>query len=334
MRSHPTDGLRFGVIGCSAFGARSMLPVIRDNPATVLTAVASRYRARAEEFAARFGGDAVAGYRNLLARDDVEAVYIALPNALHHEMALAALDRRKHVLAEKPLTTRPEDTAELIRAAATHGLVLRENYGFEHHGQHERVRALVREGHIGRLRHVESSFCYPSVPRDDVRYRPDLGGGALLDVGVYPVRAMQYFLGDDLTVAGAVLRCDPALGVDVAGSFVVHAADGVIATGSFGLEHGFGSRYRLWGSSGQLVVERAFTPPPGHAPTLRIESQNRVEELTLPAEHQLSAGVSAFAAAVGAARAHGRDPGHEQWAGTAAGTAALVARIREVAVRI
>ncbi|WP_119728825.1 Gfo/Idh/MocA family protein [Thermomonospora amylolytica] len=327
-------GLRFGVIGCSAFGARSMLPVIRDNPATLLAAVASRDRAKAESFAGRFGCDAVAGYENLLARDDIEAVYIALPNALHYEMALAALECGKHVLAEKPLTTTVRDTAELIRVAAARGLVLRENYGFVHHGQNRRVRSLVQEGRIGRLRHFESSFCFPPLPEDDIRYRPDLGGGALLDVGVYPVRAMQYFLGDDLTVAGAVLRCDPASGVDVSGGFIAHAPDGVIATGGFGFEHGFGSRYRLWGSTGQLIVERAFTPPPWHAPTLRIVSQDHVEEITLPAEHQLSTGVSAFAAAVDAARVHGRDPHHEEWSATAIRTAALVARIRETALWI
>lgn len=333
-RSGPQNALRFGVIGCSAFGARTMLPAIRDTPGVLLTAVASRDRAKAAAFAERFHCDPVTGYENLLLRQDVDAVYIALPNALHHEAAVAALECGKHVLAEKPLATTVRDTVELTRLAAARGLVLRENFGFLHHGQHRRVRSLVREGRIGRLRHFSSSFCFPPLPGDDIRYRPELGGGALLDVGVYPVRAMQYFLGDDLTVAGAVLRRDPASGVDVSGSFVACSADGVIATGDFGFEHGFGSRYRLWGSTGQLTVERAFTPPPWYAPVLRMVSQDLVEELTLPAEHQLSAGVSAFAAAVGAARAHGHDPHHREWAATAVRTAELVARIGEAAHRI
>jgi dTDP-3,4-didehydro-2,6-dideoxy-alpha-D-glucose 3-reductase len=328
MRTHG-ETLRFGVIGCSAFGARTMLPVIRDNPAALLTAIASRDRSKAEDFAGRFGCEPVVGYQNLLTRDDIEAVYVALPNALHHEMALAALECGKHVLAEKPLATTVQDTVELASVAAARGLVLRENYGFLHHGLHKRVRSMVREGHIGRLQHFESSFCFPPLHEDDVRYRPELGGGALLDVGVYPVRAMQYFLGDDLTIAGAVLRRDPNSGVDVSGGFVAHAPDGVIATGGFGFEHSFGSHYRLWGSTGRLTVERAFTPPPWYAPTLRIVSQDRVEEITLPAEHQLSAGVSAFAAAVDAVRARGHDPHHEEWSATAIRTSALVAHINE-----
>ncbi|MFC4057197.1 Gfo/Idh/MocA family protein [Planomonospora corallina] len=329
------DGaLRIGVLGCSAFGDRSMLPAIRDNPAVRLVAVASRDRARAAAFAEKFRCEPVTGYRNLIRRTDVDAVYVALPNALHHEWARAALEAGKHVLSEKPLAVTVRETVALARLAGERGLVLRENFGFLHHGQHRRVRALLDEGRIGRLRHLEASFCFPPLPDGDVRYRPELGGGALLDVGVYPVRAMQYFLGDDLTVAGAVLRRDPRSGVDVAGGFVAHSADGVIATGNFGFEHGFGSRYRLWGSTGQIIVERAFTPPPWYTPTLRIVSQNHVEELTLPAEHQLNAGLTAFAGAVEAARAHGHDPHHREWAATAVRTAELTARIGEAARRI
>jgi len=325
---------RFGVIGCSAFGARTMLPTLRDHPAVALRAVASRDRAKAAAYAERFGCEPVAGYENLLSRDDVDAVYIALPNALHYETARAALESGKHVLAEKPLTTSAGETAELVRLAAARGLVLRENFGFLHHGQHRRVRSMVDEGRIGRLRHLSSSFCFPPLPEDDIRYRPELGGGALLDLGVYPVRAMQFFLGDELTVTGAVLRCDPVSGVDLSGSFVAYSADGVIATGDFGFEHGFGSRYRLWGSTGQLTVERAFTPPPWYTPTLRIVSQDHVEELTLPAEHQFNACVSAFVAAVDAVRTHGHDPHHREWSATAVRTAELIDHIARIAHRI
>ncbi|XVQ84286.1 Gfo/Idh/MocA family protein [Microbispora siamensis] len=325
------SALRIGVVGCSAFGARTMLPAIRDNPVARLTAVASRNGAKAAAYAARFGCDAVSGYENLLSREDVDAVYVALPNALHHEMALAALESGKHVMAEKPLATTVREVVELARAAGARGLVLRENFAFLHHGQHRRVRSLLQEGRIGRLRHLSASFCFPPLPGTDVRYRPELGGGALLDVGVYLVRTAQFFLGDDLTVAGAVLRRDPVSAVDVSGGFVAGTPDGVIVTGDFGFEHSFGSRYRLWGSTGQLTVERAFTPPPWFAPTLRIVSQDHVEELTLPAEHQYSACVSAFAAAIDATRGQGRDPQHDEWAATATRTAELVAQIGETA---
>lgn len=325
------SALRVGVIGCSTFAERSMIPAIRDTPDTLLTAVASRDRAKAAAFGEKFHCEPVVGYENLLARQDIDAVYIALPNALHYEFAMASLESGKHVLVEKPLTVSVQETVELTRTAADRGLVLRENFGFLHHGQHRRVMSLVREGRIGRLQHFASSFCFPPRPKDDVRYRPELGGGALLDIGVYVVRVTQYFLSGDLTVAGAVLRRDPASGVDVSGSFVASSPDGVIITGDFGFEHSYGSRYRLWGTTGQLTVERAFTPPPWHSPTIRLVSQDHVEELTLPAEHQLSSSVSAFAAAAETARALGYDPQHREWAAAAIRTAELVTDIHETA---
>jgi dTDP-3,4-didehydro-2,6-dideoxy-alpha-D-glucose 3-reductase len=318
--------LRLGVIGCSSFGGRSMLPAIRENPDAVLVAVASRDHAKAAAYASRFDCEPVTGYESLLSRVDIEAVYVALPNALHYELTLAALESGKHVLCEKPLTTSVKETIELVRVAAERGLVLRENVGFEHHGSHRRVKALVSDGRVGRLRHVAASFCYPPMPETDVRYRMELGGGALLDAAFYPIRAMQYFLGDELTVAGAVLRRDSVSGVDVSGSFVAHTPDGVIATGDFGFEHSFAARYRLWGSTGALTVERAFSPPPTFAQTARIVSQDHAEEITLRAEHQLSNGVSAFAAAV-----RGNDSDHERWTTKAIRTAEILASINEVA---
>ncbi|MGC5010641.1 Gfo/Idh/MocA family protein [Streptosporangium sp. DT93] len=326
--------LRVGVLGASAIGWRRMLPAMRDNPATTLAAIASRSAEKAATFAAEFGCEAVVGYEKLLSRQDIDAVYVPLPNALHYEWTRAALESGKHVLAEKPLATTVKETVELTAAAAVRGLVLRENFAFVHHGQHRRARELAGDGRIGRLRHFTSSFCFPPLPATDVRYRAELGGGALLDVGVYPVRAMQYFLGDDLTVVGAVLRRDPVSGVDVSGSAVAASADGVIATVNFGFEHAFGSSYQLWGSSGQLTVERAFTPPAWFVPTLRVVSQNHVEEIALPAEHQYSASAGAFAAAVAVARQKGHDPGHRSWARTAVRTAELVEQIREIAHRV
>jgi dTDP-3,4-didehydro-2,6-dideoxy-alpha-D-glucose 3-reductase len=323
--------IRVGVAGCSAFGARSMLPVLRDHPGVRLCAVASRDPARAAEYAGRFGGEPVTGYATMIARDDIDAVYLAVPNALHHGLARSALLAGRHVLAEKPLTTTAADAADLATLAGDRGLVLRENFGFLHHGQHRRVRELLRDGRLGTLRHAAFEFCFPPLPTTDIRYRPELSGGALLDIGVYAVRAMQLFLGDDVRLSGAALRIDPETGVDVSGSFLACTADGVIGTGSFGFEHTFGSRYQLWGSAGRLTVERAFTPPPGYAPTLRIVSQDRVEELTLPAEHQLRQGVSAFAEAVGEALRQGADPGHRQWAATAVRTAELTERIARIA---
>ncbi|MFF2732209.1 Gfo/Idh/MocA family protein [Streptomyces sp. NPDC058008] len=335
MNSPPHSGpVRIGVLGASSIAWRRTLPALLDAADSTVVAVASREREKAERFAARFGCAAVHGYESLLERDDIDAVYVSVPNSLHHPWVRRLLMRDKHVLAEKPLTTRPADTAALIGLAAERGLVLRENIAFVHHGLHRRVAELVEGGRIGRLRHIDAAFCFPPLPGTDVRYRADLGGGALLDAGLYPVRLAQYFLGDELTVAGAVLRDDPVSGVDVAGSAVLAASTGETVTLSFGFEHGYGARYTLWGSTGRLCVDRAFTPPPAMAPVVRIEEQDHAEEITLPAEHQFAASASSFVAAVLRSRPLGSDPGHGEWARTALRTAELLDGIATSAHRV
>jgi NDP-hexose-3-ketoreductase len=321
--------IRVGVLGASGVSRRRMLPALRDDPGTAIAAIASRDPAKAGRFAAEFGGEAVHGYQALLSRDDVDAVYISVPNALHHRWTAAALAAGKHVLCEKPLTTRAEDTRELLAAAAERQLVLRDNFAFVHHGQHRAVRELIGGGRLGEVRHVSAAFCFPPLPAGDVRYRPDLGGGALLDTGVYGIRLAQLLLGDDLAVAGAALRVDPATGVDVSGSALLTSPGGVMVHAMFGFVHNYGAFYQVWGSAARLTVDRPFTPPAGTAPVLRIDEQNHAEELVLPAEEQYGNGVAAFAAAICA----GWADGHATYAATAERTAEIVDRVALVAVR-
>ncbi|MFC7472622.1 Gfo/Idh/MocA family protein [Actinomadura keratinilytica] len=173
-----------------------------------------RARATAEPYGAR----PVHGYRNLLAMDDIDAVYVPLPAALHHTWAEAALHAGKHVLAEKPLTTDARATARLLRLAEERGLALAENTMFVHHPQHTAVRELLDAGAIGELRSFRAEFTVPRFPADDIRLQPELGGGALWDTGVYPVRAALHLLGPELEAVGAVLTEDPAHGVDTHGA--------------------------------------------------------------------------------------------------------------------
>jgi NDP-hexose-3-ketoreductase len=138
----------------------------------------------------------------------------------------------------------------------------------------------------------------PPRPAGDIRNVPELGGGALLDVGVYPIRAAQLFLGPDLTVAGSVLRHDPRYGVDVAGDALMSTVDGRTAELSFGFRHGFRSMYAVWGSEGRLCVDRPFTSRDDTVPVVRIEDDDGVREVSLAADRQFVNSVAAFAATV------------------------------------
>ncbi|WP_063804433.1 Gfo/Idh/MocA family protein [Streptomyces roseifaciens] len=291
--------VRLGLLGCADIALRRVLPAVARTGGIALTAVAARDAARAAQVAQQYGAVAAAGYAELLERDDVDAVYVPLPSALHAEWTERALLAGKHVLAEKPLTLDAGETARLVDLARSRGLVLMENFMFVHHPQHRRVRQLLDEGAIGELRTLHAAFAIPPRPDDDIRYRADLGGGALFDVGVYPLRAAQLLLGPGLEVTGADLRTDAERGVDVAGSVLLRRHDGVTAHLTFGMEHHYTSRYEVLGSTGRLRLDHAFTPPAGHRPVVVVERQGGVEELELEPFDQVTAAVRALVTSIG-----------------------------------
>ncbi len=290
--------VRMGVLGCASIALRRVLPAMMEAEGIELTAVASRDPAKAREVARRFGCAAADGYDDLLDRPDLDAIYLPLPTGLHAHWASRALAAGKHVLSEKPLSCDHATALGLVNQAKTAGLWLMENYMFLHHGQHEKVRNLIADGRVGELRVFTASFGIPPLDASDVRYRPELGGGALLDVGVYPIRAATYFLGSQLRVVGSLLRLDPTRGVDVAGHALLATPAGVTAELSFGFEHAYRSCYSLWGDQGRLSLDRAFTPPPTWQPLIRIESGDRSEELALPADHQFRNIAESFARSI------------------------------------
>lgn len=290
--------LRFGVLGCAEIARRRMLPAMAADPGTTVTAVAGRDRAKAERTAAPYGAAAVHGYAGLLERDDVDAVYVPLPAALHAEWVERALEAGKHVLAEKPLTTDAVRTGQLLELAGKRGLALRENVMFVHHSQHAAVAGLVRRGVIGGLRSFRATFTIPRLPGTDIRHRPELGGGALFDVGVYPLRAALAHLGQDLRVLGAQLSGGDGDEVDTGGAALLSTSDGVTAQIAFGMDHGYHSGYELHGSLGRISLDAAYTPRADHRPRLVVETRAGAEESLLAADDQVANTVAAFAEAV------------------------------------
>ncbi|MFD9904233.1 Gfo/Idh/MocA family protein [Streptomyces sp. NPDC059063] len=298
MTGRAAAPVRIGVLGCADIALRRMMPAMAARPGVELAAIASRDPARAAEQARRYGCRAARGYAELLDRDDVDAVYVPLPTGLHAEWVAAALRAGKHVLAEKPLTTDVALTERLLDEAAARGLVLMENVMFVHHAQHREVRRLLAAGVIGEPRSLCATFTVPALPEGDIRYRPELGGGALWDVGVYPVRAALHLFGPELRVAGAVLTAGAARRVDTSGAALLAAPSGATAQLAFGLEHAYLSSYQVRGSEGDITVDRAFTPPADHVPVLRVARGSSVEELRLAVDDQVANAVDAFAAAV------------------------------------
>jgi predicted dehydrogenase len=299
--------IRFGVLGCSASVGRQILPALRGLAGVRVAAVASRSRSRAERFATEFDCLGV-GAGDLLDRADVDAVYLSVPSEERAEWAERVLRAGKHLLCANPTTAGAADTRRLVGLAAGKGLVLRENMAFVHHPQHAEVAALVAGGRIGPVRAFHAEFRLPPPPPDE-RYDPDLGDDALLDVGVYPLRAAQLLLGPGVAVASVTLhegessdRADGA-GAPSGGQVMLVARGGVLAHLEFGFEPAHQARYSVWGPTARLSVERAFATPPSWRPRVRIDEPGGVEQLDLAPADQCSLALAEFASAV-----RGEDP--------------------------
>jgi predicted dehydrogenase len=199
--------LRIGILGAARIAPLALLRPARSVPELEVLAVAARDEGRARRFAARHGIARVhAGYAELLADPELDAVYNPLPNGLHCEWTIRALEAGKHVLCEKPLAANADEARRMVLAAEKAGRVLVEAFHWRYHPLAERMKSVVASGVLGRVRHVEASFCIPLPFPGDIRYRFDLAGGATMDAGCYPVSIVRYLAGAEPEVVSATAR--------------------------------------------------------------------------------------------------------------------------------
>lgn len=277
--------LRVGVMGCADIAWRAMIPAFIDCDEVSLVAVASRTKMKAEKFALQFGCEAIEGYESLLNREDIEAIYMPLPTGLHEEWIKKAIEAGKHILVEKSFAESFASANRLVDLARKKNCLIIENFLFPHHSQQAWVLDKVADGEVGDMHLFRSTFGFPPLSETNFRYNPDLGGGALLDAGAYVVKAAQIFLGYDLELLGAKLKYDEKTGVDIYGDAMLENSKGQVAQISFGFDFYYQCNYELLGTQGKLVVERAFTPPPGFQPSVRIEHQDDMKNISLPADN-------------------------------------------------
>ncbi len=196
------DAVKWGIISTADIN-RKLIPGAHASPKVELLAVASRDKARAESFAREWSIERAYGsYEELLADPDVEAVYIPLPNTLHREWSIKAVESGKHVLCEKPFSRHPADVEAAFDAAERNGRLLTEAFMYRHNPQTRRLTELVDEGAIGELRLVRAAFSYALYDDANIRLRTDVEGGALMDVGCYCVSGARLLAGEPEYVYG------------------------------------------------------------------------------------------------------------------------------------
>ncbi|MDI9549434.1 MAG: Gfo/Idh/MocA family oxidoreductase [Chloroflexota bacterium] len=199
-----TTPIRIGVLGAARIVPAALIHPARLVAGVKVTTIAARDPARAQRFAAAHGIPRThATYADVIADPDVDAVYIPLPNSLHHRWTLAALETGKHVLCEKPLAANAAEAAQTARAAEQAGLVSMEAFHYRYHPLAARMKAIIDSGELGTVRRIETRVCFPLLRRNDIRFRYDLAGGAMMDAGCYAVHIARFLAGAEPAVVAA-----------------------------------------------------------------------------------------------------------------------------------
>jgi predicted dehydrogenase len=256
------DGVGWGVLGTANIAARAFLPALAAAGGRALV-VGSREPDRAGNWAAEHGVRRAAGYQQVLADPEVAAVYIALPNDQHVEWAVAAVRAGKAVLCEKPLGLTGDQVGELIAAVGERALVW-ESFVFPFHPQTGVLLQAVAGGRIGTLREIHSEFHFRLGPASagNIRLQAARGGGALYDVGCYPVRLARLLTGAEPVLAAGSAPVDPAYGVEPAMAAVLEFAGGPRLVMSAGMRRPHSTFTRVIGDDGELRLSNPFHPLP------------------------------------------------------------------------
>ncbi|HEY6962215.1 MAG TPA: Gfo/Idh/MocA family oxidoreductase [Gaiellaceae bacterium] len=269
-----TSLVKWGIVSTADIN-RKVIPPAQESPKIDVVAVASRDAARAQAYAREWAIPRSYGsYEELLADPDVDAVYISLPNTMHTEWSIKAVEAGKHVLCEKPFTRSPDDVTRAWDAADAAGRFLSEAFMYRHHPQTKKAKELVASGAIGELRLVRSTFSYSLYDETNIRLRTDVEGGSLMDVGCYNVSWSRLIAGEPERVT-AEAWFGPS-GTDWVFTATMRFPGDVIATFDCGTALTNRDEVEIVGSEGSLFLD---DPYHCNTPVIEVRKDGDVERV-------------------------------------------------------
>jgi len=291
----PARTLGWGTLSTANIGRAAVNPAIQASRNGALLAVASRDPARAEAFGEEWGIPTRYGsYDALLADERIDAVYNPLPNSLHLEWTLRAAEAGKHILCEKPLGLNEAECREMAAAARANGVKLLEAFMYRFHPRTERVLEMVGEGRVGDLRTIRSAFTFRLTRPDNIRLDPELGGGALMDVGCYCVNVSRTMVGaEPAEVQARAVWTETGVDGQLAG--MLRFENDVLATFDCALTMERSEFYEVAGTDGVLRVPAAYLPGTKDVAILEHRGRGEVVEHRSPGADEYLLMVEHFA---------------------------------------
>jgi predicted dehydrogenase len=274
--------VRWGILSTARIGTEKVVPAMQQGEFCEVTALASRNLQKARAAAQPLGiPKAYGSYEELLADPEIEAIYNPLPNHLHVPWSIKALEAGKHVLCEKPIGLNVAEAEQLAAAGSQYPhLKLMEAFMYRHHPQWQRAREIVRQGGVGTLRTVQSFFSYFNDDPHNIRNQRDLGGGAVMDIGCYPISLSRFLFEDEPDRVLAIAEMDPRFHTDRLASALLQFPQGT-STFTCGTQLTPYQRVNIFGDAGRVEIEIPFNAPPDRPCRLWHQTSAQNEELFL-----------------------------------------------------
>jgi len=278
MKNSP---LRWGLLSTANIN-KALIKPLRTSKRNILCAVASRSQASADAYAATWKiGQAYGSYDELLDDTDIDVIYNPLPNHLHKEWTIKAMQAGKHVLCEKPMGLSTSEVDEIEAASIKYGRVVAEAFMYRHHPQTLKAKELVESGRIGKLQAIRGSFTFPIHTEADIRLDPEMGGGSIWDVGCYPISFARLIAGNEpLEVFGQQVT-GPS-GVDDSFFGQMRFPGNVFAQFDSGFRSPFRTHIEIVGSEGTLTISSPFKP--GLDEKMVLYRAEKTESIKVPRE--------------------------------------------------
>lgn len=290
--------VKWGVLSTAKIGVVKVIPGLAKASNCEVVGLASRERSKAEKVVADLGlSKAYGSYEELLADPDIDAIYNPLPNHLHVDWSIKALEAGKHVLCEKPLGVDANDARRLVEAAERYPkLKVMEAFMYRFNKQWIEAKAWVDAERIGALRTIQSFFSYYNVDPADIRNQSDIGGGALLDIGCYCISLSRFLFGERPGRVMGIVERDPVMKIDRLASGVMEFETG---TSSFTCSTQIApyQRVQIVGTVGRIEIEIPFNAPNDRETRIWLHGPEGTEEVAIPICDQYTQQGEAFAAA-------------------------------------
>ncbi|MDZ7660282.1 Gfo/Idh/MocA family oxidoreductase [Fodinibius sp.] len=293
------DIVNWGILSTAKIGVEKVIPAIQQAENSTVKGIASRSKEKANTAAKKLEiSNAYGSYGELLADQSIDAIYNPLPNHLHVPKTVEALEAGKHVLCEKPIALNRQEAQELIQKVNTYpNLKVMEAFMYRFHPQWKKTKSLVSDGEIGALKTVDSFFSYYNDDPDNIRNKPDMGGGGLMDIGCYCISLSRFLFDEEPNDISGYWKIDPKFKTDYLASGVIEFNSGT-ATFTCATQTVPHQQVTVIGTEGRIIIEIPFNAPPDQTTRIWLFKDNEKKEITFSVVNQYTQQAKAFSDAV------------------------------------